>query len=56
VATEKYKYVGGIDAVEFHLDGTNYTVERNHEVEVPAGSLDNHAEFTKVKAPKGGEK
>jgi hypothetical protein len=58
MAVEKYKYIGGFDAATVDIDGVPYTVERNREVEVPAGKLDNHPEFQKATkaSAKGGDK
>lgn len=47
--TEKYWYRGGHDGVDVVVDGVLYTVERDHQIEVPAGALDDHPDFTKSK-------
>lgn len=43
-----YRYIGGSDAVEVVVDDVSHYVERNHELKVRPGALDDHPDFSRV--------
>lgn len=44
----RYRYVGGMAAVQVYVDGIEYEVARGELLDIPSNVLDNHPEFEKI--------